>query len=380
VEEGVVGMSATDGVALVDQHCHGVLTRDVTPDEFGTGLAEAESAGARDRFQSMLGLAVRRWCAPVLDLPPLATPADYLNRRAELGWHEVTERLLRAAGVEHWLVDTGYAVETAPDELARMGGGSGHEVLRVEQVAEQLAARVESPDALLDGFREELRERAGEAVALKSVIAYRSGLELPDDQPGDGYARKAAGTWLRDGGERLTDPVLHAWLVHEAARAGAEQGLPLQFHTGFGDTDLHLRQVDPLRLTGFLKSTKDTGAMVVLLHCWPFHRNAAYLAHVFDHVFVDIGLMVPFVGARAGDVLAETLEVAPFESVLYSSDGNVLPELHHLGTVLWRHHLGRLLDTWLADGVLDTAAAEQLAHAVGAANATRLHSRLGSAT
>lgn len=369
-------MPVTDGIPLVDQHCHGVLTRDVSPEEFGAGIAEAESAGGRDRFQSMLGLAVRRWCAPVLDLPPLASPADYLERRAELGWREVTQRLLRAAGVAHWLVDTGYAVDTSPAELATMGGGTGHEVLRVEQFAEQLASHVDSPDALLEAFRADLRERAGEAVALKSVIAYRSGLDLPADQPGDGYARKAADTWLRDGGRRLSDPVLHAWVVHEAARAGAELGIPLQFHTGFGDADLHLRQVDPLLLTGFLRSTQDTGTTVVLLHCWPFHRNAAYLAHVFDHVFVDTGLMVPFVGARTGDVLAETLEVAPFESVLYSSDGNVLPELHHLGAVLWRHHLGRLLDTWLADGVLDRASAEQVARATGAGNAIRLHSRL----
>jgi predicted TIM-barrel fold metal-dependent hydrolase len=98
---------------------------------------------------------------------------------------------------------------------------------------------------------------------------------------------------------------------------------------------------------------------------------------VYDHVYVDTGLMVPFTGARADAVLAETLEVAPFESVLYSSDGNVLPELHHLAAVLWRHHLGRLLDTWLADDVLDPATAERLAHAAGAGNATRLHSRLG---
>ncbi|MBB4906116.1 hypothetical protein [Actinophytocola algeriensis] len=89
-------------------------------------------------------------------------------------------------------------------------------------------------------------------------------------------------------------------------------------------------------------------------------------------MYVDTGLMIPFVGTRAGGVLAETLEVAPFESLLYSSDGNVLPELHHLAAALWRHHLGRLLDTWLADDVLDTNTAERLAHATGAGNANRL--------
>lgn len=374
--KGVVGVGVADGVGLVDQHCHGVLVRGVAGGEFAGGLTEAGEAGERDRWRSMLGLAVRRWCGPVLGLPALVSGAEYLRRRDELGWREVTRRLLRAAGVSHWLVDTGYAVETSPGELAALGGGVGHEVLRVEQVAETLAGQVDSPDDLLDRVRDTLWERAREAVALKSVVAYRSGLELPGEQPADGDARQAAAGWLRAGGTRLTDPVLHAWLVHEAARVGAEQRLPLQFHTGFGDSDLHLHDVDPLRLTHFLRGRRDVA--VVLLHCWPFHRNAAYLAHVFDHVFVDVGLMVPFVGARAGDVLAETLEVAPFESVLYSSDGNVLPELHHLGAVLWRHHFGRLLDDWIADGVISTADAERLAFDVGAGNATRLHPRLSS--
>jgi len=89
---------------------------------------------------------------------------------------------------------------------------------------------------------------------------------------------------------------------------------------------------------------------------------------------------LPFVGVRADDVLAEALELAPFDSVLYSSDGNVLPELHYLGAVLWRHHFGRLLDSWLADDVLDLDTAERLAFDVGAGNAARLHPRLRSGT
>ncbi len=368
-------MSVTDDVPLIDQHCHAVLAREPEPGEFAGGLTEAATAGTRDRWHSSLGLAVRRWCAPVLDLPAHASPEDYLERRAELGWWEATDRLLRSAGVEHWLVDTGFAPSPAlaPGEVC----GAGHEVVRVEQVAETLAPWAASPTALLDAFRAELWERAAAAVALKTVVGYRSGLEVPGECPSDGDAARAAEGWLRAGG-RLTDPVLHAWVVHEATRVGAEAGLPLQFHTGFGDDDLNLGEVDPLLLTDFLRSTQDSGVQVVLLHCWPFHRNAAYLAHVFDHVSVDIGLTLPFVGVRADDVLAEALELAPFDSVLYSSDGNALPELHHLGAVLWRHHFGRLLDSWLADDVLDVGSAERLAFAVGAGNAARLHPRLSS--
>lgn len=359
-------MAVTDGVVLVDQHCHGVVGRGVGEREFGRGLSEG-SGGGRDRWWSMVGVAVRRWCGPVLGLAEGVEGGEYLRRREELGWREVSRRLLRKAGVGHWFVDTGYATETSPAELGELGGGTGHEVVRVEQIAETVTA--DTPADLLDQIMDELRTRTRHAAALKTVVAYRMGLELPAERPSDHDALKAAEAWLRSGQGRLTDPVLQTWLVHEAATVAAEQGLGLQFHTGFGDEDLHLTRADPACLTEFLRARRDVD--VVLLHCWPFHRNAAYLAHVFDHVSVDIGLMIPFTGARTAEVLAETLELAPFESVRYSSDGNVLPELHYLGAALWRHHFGRLLDSWIADGVLTASDAERLAWDIGARNTAR---------
>lgn len=370
-------MSAADDVPLLDQHCHGVFGADLDDAEFGSWLTEAATVDAgRDPFASLLGLALRRWCAPVLDLPPHAEPERYLRRRAELGWREVTERLLRATGVTGWFVDTGYAPPrplTTPAELAELGGGAGHEVVRIEQVAETAAAQAPSASALLAAIPVELHRRAAGAVALKTVVGYRSGLAVPERPPSTAAVECAVEDWLRSGRPRLTDRVVLAWLVHQAARIGAEQALPLQVHAGLGDPDLDLADVDPLLLTGFLRATEASGLRVVLLHCWPYHRNAAYLAHVFGHVFVDMGLTVPFVGARAGAVLAEMLELAPFDSVLYSSDGNAVPELHHLGAVLWRRHCGRLLDGWIADDVITARDAERLAHRIGSGNAMRIH-------
>jgi hypothetical protein len=370
----------TDDVLLHDQHCHGVVTTDLDADTFGGWLTEAPAVvPGRDPFDSMLGVAVRRWCAPLLDLPTHVDRDRYLERRGELGWRDVTARLLRAARVTSWLVDTGFTPShslTTPAELAALGGGSGYEVVRVERVAESLVEHGERAGTLLDAFRSALHERARTAIALKSVIGYRWGLAVPPDRPADGDARVAAERWLRSPDLRIREPVLLSWLVHEAARVGAELGLPLQFHTGLGDPDLHLHQVDPALLTRFIASTARSGITIVLLHCWPYHRNAAYLAHAYPHVVVDIGLTVPFVGARIEHVLGEILELAPFDAVVYSSDGRAVPETHYLAAALWRHHLGRLLDRWIRDGDLGIADAERLAVAMSAGNAERLHPRL----
>jgi uncharacterized protein len=359
-------LGVADAVPLIDQHCHGVATVEVDPRKW---LTEAKN-GRKHPFRSLLGLSVRRWCAPVLGMKPLAPAEEYLWRRAEMGWHEVAGRLLTAAGVRHWFVDTGYVPGpvTSPAGIAELGGGTGHEVVRIEAVAEAVVKTASSPEKLLHGITAALH--VAPAIAFKSIVGYRQGLKLPAAQPAHAEVIRAATAWLRVKDTRLTDPVLLAWLVHEAARVGGERGLPLQFHTGFGDPDLTLSAVDPLLLTDFLRVAP---CQVVLLHCYPFHRNAAYLAHVFDHVYVDIGLTIPFVGARSAAVLAEVLELAPFDSVLYSSDGNVVPELHFLGAALWRRSVNTLVDAWLADQALTTADAERLALGMGSANAARLH-------
>ncbi len=69
----------------------------------------------------------------------------------------------------------------------------------------------------------------------------------------------------------------------------------------------------------------------MLLHCYPYHRQAACLANVFPHVYLDVGEALNHVGASSAAVLAEALEVAPFHKQLYSSDAYGLAELHYLG-------------------------------------------------
>ncbi|MCP2256885.1 hypothetical protein LX15_000568 [Streptoalloteichus tenebrarius] len=368
----------TDDAALIDQHCHGVVTTDLDRLAFEALLTEATRATPdRSRFDSMLGLAVRRWCAPVLGLPAHAEADEYLERRAELGWWEASTRLLRAAGVTDWLVDTGFTpvTLTGVPEVAELAAGTAHEIVRLETLAERVAEAGGSAEEFAADLETELHRAAAGAVGLKSVAAYRAGLDLPARPPSPAALAAAVGRWFAVGG-RLVDPLVIGWLVHLGVRVGAEFGLPLQLHTGFGDDDLRLHQADPSLLTDFLTATRDSGTTVVLLHCWPYHRQAAYLAHVFGHVVVDVGLAVPHVGARSGAVLAELLELAPFGAVCFSSDGYGLPELHFLGALLWRRELGRLLDAWIADDVLTCADAERLVASVARDNALRVYTRM----
>jgi predicted TIM-barrel fold metal-dependent hydrolase len=367
-----------EGVALVDHHCHGAVRGELDRRAFEQLATEAAAPAPPGctALDSQLGFAIRRWCAPVLDLDPHAGPDEYLARRSALGAAEVNRRLIAATGIGTFLVDTGYLPEpiTSPDELAALAGGTGREVVRLELVAEEVLAGGGDAASFPGAFRERLTKRCADAVGVKSIAAYRVGLALEGARPSDAEVARAAGTLLARGAPpRIADPVLHRFLVW----CGIDLGLPVQFHVGYGDADVDLHRCDPLLLTDLLRATRPTGVPVMLLHNYPFHRNAGFLAQVFGHVFVDVGLATHNLGHRSRALLPELLELAPFGKVLFSSDAFGLAELYLLGTVLFRRGLGRYLADGVAEDAWTAADAARIAAMIGAGNAKRAY-RLGT--
>jgi uncharacterized protein len=358
---------------LVDHHCHGLVQRDLDRTQLESLLNESAGASAlgTTAFDSMLGLAVRRWCAPMLDLAPRAAPTEYIERRRELGRAEVDRRFVSAAGVSDFIVDTGFEPEPVltPAELATLSGGRSHEVARLETIGEALLSAGAVPEEFSGRLVEELRSR--KPIGSKSIAAYRVGLGLPATKPTEDELIKALRTLepTADGAYRIAHPAVNAYLAWTAI----EVGLPLQFHVGYGDSDLDLHDCDPLRLTGFLRATQEYGVPVVLLHNYPFHRHASYLAQVFDHVFMDIGLSVHNSGALSRTVISESLELVPFGKLLYSSDAFGLSELHYLGALLFRRGLSSVLETLVTDGEMGTADADHLSALVSRDNARRVY-------
>jgi predicted TIM-barrel fold metal-dependent hydrolase len=148
-------------------------------------------------------------------------------------------------------------------------------------------------------------------VALKTIAAYRGGLQ------------------------ELPSSILAALEANEATGAP----LPVQVHCGFGDPDLLLERSDPSYLKPVIERFSATE--FVLLHCWPFVREAGWLAHVYPNVHVDLGLTIPHV-SRPAEALREALELAPLSKLLYSSDA-VAPELSFLAARWWREALAEVL-------------------------------------
>ena len=363
-------MNSVAELPLIDHHCHGVARRDLNRAAFEAMLTEADAPGPLhgSLFDTQIGSGVRAICAPLLDLPRFAPADDYLARRTELGWQETTRRLLAGTGIARFLVDTGFAPDeiTSPDELARFAESRAAEIVRLETVAERLLATTDASE-FGDAVWSELAERAKTAAGFKSIAAYRVGLDLDPARPSDAEVEEAA---ARVGATaRLTDATLIRFLIWTALDLGG----PVQFHVAYGDADVDLQRCDPLLLTPLLRASAPLSAPVMLLHNYPFQRSAGYLAQVFDHVFVDVGLAVHNVGTRAEAILAELLELAPFGSVLFSSDAFGLPEIYAVHTALFRRALGAFLDDGIARDHWSAHDADRFARMIASGNATRAY-------
>jgi predicted TIM-barrel fold metal-dependent hydrolase len=189
---------------------------------------------------------------------------------------EYASAMLRAAGTELMLVDDGYPpadVGMSWQELGELGDCPSRPVLRIERVAEEAAG-----DAL-DGSGRRCPGRAHGYAALKTIAAYRGGLDLNALSPSM-RSDRLEGVGMRE-----------ALLAALEANEASGDPLPVQVHTGFGDSDLSMPRASPGYLKPLIERFQATS--FVLLHCYPFVREAGWLAYVYANVYFDLSLTIP---------------------------------------------------------------------------------------
>ena len=315
---------------LIDQHAHGVLrAHPASVDEF-RGLF-SESGDPRQWPHVASGVTYRRALRVLAEhLGCEPTEAAVYGRRLAAAPADYAASMLRATRTELLLVDDGYPpaeVGTSCEELGELAGCEARPVMRIERVAESVGAEA------LDAVRAAVGSaRADGYAALKTIAAYRGGLDLE--------ALRAPVRADRLEGAPLRAVVLAALEANE----GTGAPLPVQVHTGFGDPELSLPAARPDLLKPLIERFRAT--TFVLLHCYPFVREAGWLAHVYGNVYFDLSLTIPHV-SRPAAVLAEALELAPVSKLLYASDAARAPELYLLASRWWRDALAEVLPTML---------------------------------
>jgi hypothetical protein len=327
-----------NGIGLVDHHAHGILRAQPTLDEF-RGLF-SESPDPRQWPHVATGVTYRRALrelAAFFEVEP--TEESVYEHRIATDPAEYASSLLRATNTAMLLVDDGYPPAgegTSWDELGELAGCDARPVLRIERVAEESG---------IEGVRGEVASaRANGYVGLKTILAYRGGLDA------DSLRTTAGGSEPRGRLEGLAD--YEALVAALAANEDSGDPLPVQVHAGFGDSDLFLPRVQPGYLKPLVERFRDTP--FVLLHCYPFVRQAGWLAHVYGNVFFDLSLTIPHV-SRPAEAVREALELAPVSKLLYASDAARTPELYYLAAKWWRESLAEVLPELVGDDAPEAA-------------------------
>ena len=371
---------ALAGLGLVDHHVHGVVKQNPSVAAFTNMITESDRTPVSldEAMNTQVGFATRRWVAPLLDLEPHASAAEYFARRIALGADEVNRRLLSATGIAHYLIESGYRGDEIydPAGMREITGVKVDEVIRIETIAEKVALSGVSATDFAATFAAELQSATAQAVGVKSIVAYRIGLAFEASAPSAFDVQLAAGKWMKEveasGKARVSDPILMRHLIYAAAALKK----PFQFHIGYGDPDLYLHKCDPLLMTDLIRQFEKEEVPIMLLHTYPYQRNAGYLAQMFRNVYLDVGLAINYTGANSAAIISESLELAPFHKILFSSDAWGLPELTYLGALLFRRGLGEIVDRFVSRGDWSSEDAVKVVTAIGRDNALRAYGLL----
>ena len=360
-------------IPVVDNHCHPVLLNqhlDVT--QFRGYFTEASDASFAE--QHVANSVYYRWA-----LHEMATfygcehrEEEVLTARNSMASDALLEHLYRAANIDTFVLDPAYPPGSdcySPERMGQLGHCRAVKMLRLETLMQELILEHDDFDAVVEHYASEVRHaREYGYCALKSIVAYRTGLNIGEWTKDEAVAsfviaREEA---VEQGDVRIAHKPLIDYLLHVAFQYAAEQQLPIQFHTGYGDSDTDMRLGNPLQLREVMERRDYFSMPIVLLHeSYPYTQLGAYLAAVYPHVYFDLSYTIPFVDRL--EMLAFTrqaISVAPASKLMFSTDGIHVPEMHWLGAVRGRSVVGQVLNEMMQADEIDEEEAYDIAQRI----------------
>jgi len=357
------------GIPVVDNHCHPVLlNQQVDAPGFRNYFTEASDPSIPEKHipNTVYYLWLLRQLATVYGCQN--TEEDILAIRSGLDDDTLLERFFRAANIDTLILDPAFPLPHicySPEHMGQLGHCRTARMLRLETLMQQLIIQYQNFDEVVDRYTLALTNAREQGYcAFKSIVAYRTGLEIAEwskDQAVSSFQEALLA--IRNGQLRIAHKPLIDYLLHIAFQQAAEQELPVQFHTGYGDGDTDMRLGNPLHLRDVLERKDYQPMKVVLLHeSYPYSQLGAYLAAIYPHVYFDLSYMIPFVDRL--EMLAFTrqaLGVTPASKLMYSSDGIHVPEMHWAGAIRGRSVIGQVLQEMIDADEIDQEQAYDLA-------------------
>ncbi|HVB64022.1 MAG TPA: amidohydrolase family protein [Nitrolancea sp.] len=372
-------------IILLDHHCHAPLklTQQLEPLTLRATFTESADRDVQDQdvpnttgYRTMI-----RWLAGLLGADP--TENAVLTAREEIEPARYHRLLADDARLGPLLNDYLFQQERCytSSEWEEMTGCPVYGLLRIETLAEEIIAGSSSWEGFRQDFGQALAASvANNGVGFKSIAAYRTGLDI---QPIDAATASAAyheyrAEVNRGDGERVRlahKPLIDA-LIWETLEVAAELEMPLQFHVALGDDDVYLPTSNPVLLRSIFREPRYRQVPIVMLHCYPFVREAAYLCGIYPNAYIDLGLTVPLAGSNCAALIAEAIGIAPLHKILASSDGHAVPEFQWFAARLWRSALVESLARVVDQDMMTDREAIEAAALILHANSEQIYSGL----
>jgi len=220
---------------------------------------------------------------------------------------------------------------------------------------------IEAGDAA--GWRkllEALFSRAAErgALGIKQLQAYSRSLDF--EMVDDAAVRFHGG---------LTDVEVtrfQDWMVHECCKLAEALGWPHQVHVGTHN----LPHSNPLPLAGLARTYPRMP--IVQMHCWPYLREAGWLARHYPSIYIDSCWMPILNPAYFREALAGWVNYIPFDKLMCSQDATSL-EMAAGSIEMVRYISQQVLAQQASDLAVDAGLLQHTAESWLAGNATRLY-------
>uniref|UniRef100_A0A803QZE4 GS catalytic domain-containing protein n=2 Tax=Cannabis sativa TaxID=3483 RepID=A0A803QZE4_CANSA len=370
---------AVEEVEVVDGHAHNIVSLDSSFPFLG-GFSEAHGDALTHALHS---LSVKRNLKDIAELYGCENSLRGIEEfRRVNGLEAISSKCFKAAKISAILIDDGVNFDKEHDiEWHKAFSPFVGRILRIERLAETILDE-ELPGGTswtLDKFTEifvgKLKSVAGEIFGLKTIAAYRSGLEINPNVSKIDAEEGLTETLVASKPIRIENKNFIDFIFTQSLEVAQQFDLPMQIHTGFGDKDLDMRLSNPLHLRDVLEDKRFSKCRIVLLHAsYPFSKEASYLASVYSQVYLDFGLALPKLSVHGMiSSIKELLELAPINKVMFSTDGYAFPETYYLGAQKSREVIFSVLRDACIDGDLDIHEAVQAAKDIFAENSIRFY-------
>jgi len=370
-------------IPVVDNHCHPVLLQqqmDVAT--FRRYFTESPDASLAEQHvpHTIYYLWMLRQLATFYDCE--RSEDAVIAARNAMSAETLIERLITSAHIDTLVLDPAFplpGVCYSPQQMSQIGRCKTAKMFRLETLMQRLVIAYSDFDDVVNHFIEEISDiRAKGYCAFKSIVAYRTGLQIVEwskDEAVASFQQARTEAVAKQQQFRIAHKPLIDYLLHIAFAYAAEQYVPIQFHTGYGDNDTDMRLGNPLHLRDVFERRDYQTMPIVLLHeSYPYTQLGAYLAAVYPHVYFDLSYTIPFVEKL--EMLAFTrqaLSVAPASKLMYSSDGINIPEMHWAGAIRGRSVLAHVLQEMVDVDELDEQQAFSIATQILHDNAYRVY-------